>query len=128
MIPQWVFRARNQPGGLVTAIDGSANQDAPSELLSRHTLICFSHLRWDGVQQRPHHLMRRFARHLPTFYVEEPLWTAPPRRFEHRVTPSGVRLVTPCLPGEGWDNRPEEAVRELLDQWWAEARIERPIL
>ena len=112
----------------MTAIDFSANQAALHERLSRHKLICFSHLRWDAVQQRPHHLMRRFARHLATFYVEEAIWTGPPRRLEHRVTPSGVRIVTPCLPGEDWDNRPQEAVRALLDQWWAEARIEWPIL
>ena len=112
----------------MTAIDFSANQAALHERLSRHKLICFSHLRWDAVQQRPHHLMRRFARHLPTFYVEDAIWTGPPRRLEHRVTPSGVRIATPCLPGEDWDNRPQEAVRALLNQWWAEARIERPIL
>lgn len=28
----------------------------------RQTLICFSHLRWDFVFQRPQHLMSRFAR------------------------------------------------------------------
>jgi UDP-galactopyranose mutase len=26
------------------------------------TLVCFSHLRWDFVYQRPQHLMSRFAR------------------------------------------------------------------
>lgn len=112
----------------MTALDCSANGDDLRAIFSRHTLICFSHLRWDKVQQRPHHLMRRFARHLPTFYVEEPIWTGPPRRLEHRVAPSGVRVVTPCLPGDDWDHRPVEAVRALLDAWRAQRGIERPIL
>jgi glycosyltransferase involved in cell wall biosynthesis len=128
MIREAARRARNQPGEFVTAIDCPADQNALREILSRQTLICFSHLRWDMVQQRPHHLMRRFARYLPTIYIEEPIWTAPPRRLEHRTAPSEIRVVTPCLPDDDWDNRSVEAVRKLLDQWWAEARIERPIL
>ena len=32
------------------------------------TLICFSHLRWDFVYQRPQHLMSRFARQGRVFY------------------------------------------------------------
>lgn len=29
--------------------------------LNRQTLVCFSHLRWNFVYQRPQHLMTRFA-------------------------------------------------------------------
>jgi UDP-galactopyranose mutase len=35
-------------------------------------IVCFSHLRWDFVFQRPQHLLTRFARHTRVFYVEEP--------------------------------------------------------
>lgn len=34
-------------------------------------LICFSHLRWNFVFQRPQHLMTRFAAHMRVFYIEE---------------------------------------------------------
>lgn len=34
-------------------------------------LICFSHLRWDFIFQRPQHLMTRFAKHMRVYYVEE---------------------------------------------------------
>jgi UDP-galactopyranose mutase len=37
------------------------------------TMICFSHLRWDFVYQRPQHLMTRFARLMRVFYFEEPV-------------------------------------------------------
>lgn len=36
-------------------------------------LICFSHLRWDFVYQRPQHLMSRFAHAGRVFFVEEPV-------------------------------------------------------
>src|ERR671913_115444 len=37
-------------------------------------LICFSHLRWAFVYQRPQHLLSRFAKHTRVFYVEEPIF------------------------------------------------------
>src|SRR5574338_890592 len=35
-------------------------------------LVCFSHLSWNFVYQRPQHLMSRFARNRRVFYIEEP--------------------------------------------------------
>jgi glycosyltransferase involved in cell wall biosynthesis len=37
-------------------------------------IICFSHLRWNFVYQRPQHLLSRFARHARVFFVEEPIF------------------------------------------------------
>jgi hypothetical protein len=34
-------------------------------------IVCFSHLRWDFVFQRPQHLLTRFADFSRVFYVEE---------------------------------------------------------
>src|SRR6185369_16751768 len=36
-------------------------------------LVCFSHLRWGFVYQRPQHLMTQFARYCSVHYVEEPI-------------------------------------------------------
>lgn len=38
-------------------------------------LLCFSHLRWDFVVQRPQHLMNRFSRFLTVYFFEEPVFT-----------------------------------------------------
>src|SRR5438552_17341569 len=43
---------------------------------TRPPLLCFSHLRWDFVWQRPQHLMSRFARDREVFFVEEPEFRA----------------------------------------------------
>lgn len=37
-------------------------------------LLCFSHLRWDFVTQRPQHLLRRAALSRRVFFWEEPVW------------------------------------------------------
>ena len=35
-------------------------------------ILCFSHLHWDFVYQRPQHLLTRFAKQNRVFYIEEP--------------------------------------------------------
>jgi UDP-galactopyranose mutase len=37
-------------------------------------IVVASHLRYDGVWQRPHHLVSRFARRVPVLFVEEPFF------------------------------------------------------
>ncbi len=75
-----------------------------SAFSSRHIqpetlFICFSHLRWNFVVQRPHHLMRRAASTNRVIYFEEPLhqdcavaWLRTVQDF------SGVTIATPVLP------------------------------
>lgn len=57
------------------------------------------HLRWDGVWQRPHHLLSRLARAVPVIVVEEP-FRANEDRDEVRVD-GGVTVVRP-LRRRGW--------------------------
>ncbi len=63
------------------------------------TLICFSHLRWKFVFQRPQHLMTRFAQSRQVIVFEEPMssdrdTTARLDRYEQ----AGVTVATPMLP------------------------------
>lgn len=86
---------------------------------SRPNLICFSHLRWDFVFQRPQHLMQRFARDMPVVVWEEPIVVAP------GVTPylqvreedecGNLRIAVPHLPEGLSMPEAEEALRQLLD-------------
>jgi hypothetical protein len=45
------------------------SSDSPTPLL-----VCFSHLRWDFVWQRPQHLLSRAAQHYRILFVEEPMF------------------------------------------------------
>src|SRR6478609_4016881 len=42
--------------------------------INNMTIICFSHLRWNFVYQRPQHLLSRFAKNYTVYFIEEPLF------------------------------------------------------
>ena len=85
-------------------VESGTGQPEPSQAPS--TLICFSHLRWDFVFQRPQHLMSRFAKAMPVVIWEEPVDAAPGEGPSLDVRPAkdcaNVTVVTPQLP-EGLD-------------------------
>lgn len=72
-------------------------------------LICFSHLRWDFVTQRPQHLMRRFARSRPVYFWEEHIPCDHPLPYleYHPFPTDGVIALRPRLP-----------------HWWSAAEIQ----
>src|ERR1700712_593530 len=77
-------------------------------------VLCFSHLRWDFVFQRPNHLMSRFAREGRVFFLEEPVFDAPATRLEQTtVLPKLTRLV-PHLPAGLSVEKTTSALREAL--------------
>src|SRR5689334_1832943 len=83
------------------------------------TLICFSHLRWNFVFQRPQHLMSRFAREMDVIYWEEPMEigrreTAYLQVREAQDAP-GVRVVVPHLPEGMPEDAREATLGRLLD-------------
>jgi len=80
--------------------------DPPAPLL-----VCFSHLRWDFVWQRPQHLLSRAAKHFRVLVIEEPIFkpdAAPHIDISRR--PGGVTIAAPILP-EGLD-----AAEVILEQ------------
>jgi UDP-galactopyranose mutase len=72
----------------------------PRENPSQHQpdLVCFSHLRWDFVFQRPQHLLTRGARDRRVFFVEEPVFDQGSMRLDITERENGVRVVVPHLP------------------------------
>src|SRR5206468_1511867 len=62
-------------------------------------LICFSHLRWDFVFQRPQHLMTRLSKNMNVFYLEEPVITDTVQPYYSLVSKSRrLMVITPHLP------------------------------
>jgi UDP-galactopyranose mutase len=57
------------------------------------------HLRWDGVRQRPHHLLSRIAHEVPVVVIEEPFLAAEDRDVVWRD--GGVTVIRP-LRRRGW--------------------------
>ena len=60
-------------------------------------LVCFSHLRWDFVYQRPQHLLSRCARNRRVFR-RRTYFRQQSMRLEVRETECGVYVVVPHLP------------------------------
>jgi UDP-galactopyranose mutase len=105
----------------------------PVELEAEHsapdpepTLICFSHLRWNFVFQRPQHLMSRFAREMNVIFWEEPIEIAANETAYLQVREAqdadNVRLVVPHLPAGMPEGAREAALKRLLDAHLASRR------
>lgn len=90
-------------------------------------LICFSHLRWNFVYQRPQHLVSRFTKHYRVFYIEEPIYDAPSRYNAIYEDPNtGVSVITPHLPDSAKDDPMEK--QALLDLFIESNDIKQMIL
>src|SRR5215216_6798259 len=83
-------------------------------------LVCFSHLRWNFVYQRPQHLMSRSARERRVFFVEEPEGSDAPAHMKMEKDPSGVMVVKPYLPFGLSEEQTNAALQTLVDQFFAE--------
>ena len=83
------------------------------------TLLCFSHLRWNFVFQRPQHLMSRFAQEMNVVYWEEPVdigeRETPFLQVREAQDASGVRIVVPHLPAGMPEDAREATLGRLLD-------------
>lgn len=81
-------------------------------------LLCFSHLRWNFVFQRPQHLMSRFVKTHEVIYWEEPNFhlDSQPKLNIVKCEKTGVTVITPILPEGLTDQQLETAMRALLDK------------
>ncbi|MBD3884684.1 glycosyltransferase family 1 protein [Phormidium tenue FACHB-886] len=92
-------------------------------------LVCFSHLRWDFVYQRPQHLLSRCAQVRRVFFVEEPL-ASPDDSWQLEISrrECGVWVAVPHLPINLSEEMAITLQQQLLDDLFAEAEIQAPIL
>jgi UDP-galactopyranose mutase len=109
--------------------DNSDNLFGALADVSQVDLVCFSHLRWDFVYQRPQHLLSRFAKERRVFFVEEPTFGEGPMRLDVSVRDCGVHVVVPRLPQALESEGALDAVqRGMIDRLFAEHDIIKPIL
>lgn len=93
-------------------------------------LVCFSHLRWDFVLQRPQHLMQRFSHQRQVFFFEEFIPTDHhlPYLEIHPFEGTSVKAIRPRIP-HWWSEAEREAgLSRLLDELLALNSDHRPIL
>ncbi len=88
-------------------------------------VICFSHLRWHFVFQRPQHLMTRCARERRVYYVEEPIVDADAKPYLELQRHGGVTIAVPHLDRAGREDDHIRTLRALLLELIAKERIHR---
>ncbi len=87
-------------------------------------ILCFCHLRWDFVFQRPQHLLTRFGRRGRVHFWEEPRFETIERATLVRSERTdGVITLTPILPHGGTRQGVIDALRKLLDEYIEEQEI-----
>jgi UDP-galactopyranose mutase len=82
------------------------------------TLVCFSHLRWDFVYQRPQHLISRFATRFNVFFIEEPIFCHD-KEANLRLTlqEENLWVVTPHLPHGTSPDDANRLQKNMLDKF-----------
>jgi UDP-galactopyranose mutase len=91
-------------------------------------LVCFSHLPWDFVFQRPQHLLTRAARERRVFYIQEPEWGGESVEYAIAVRESGVWVVRPRIPDGLSEAEVRAARRQVIDELFAERAIHEYVL
>lgn len=61
-------------------------------------IVCYSHLRWNFVYQRPQHLLSRFARYFRVLFIEEPVFDADKAFLDNQQNEDKVWVIVPHLP------------------------------
>ena len=89
-------------------------------------LVCFSHLRWDFVYQRPQHLLSRFAYNHRVLYIQESIYNDKQDGYTLEVSKENVSVVTMHLFN---DSKADRVIRQekLLKKILAENNFKQYI-
>lgn len=81
-------------------------------------LVCFSHLSWKFVYQRPQHILSRFTKKYSMYYIEEFVYSSEADGFSKSITDDNVIMVVPHLnnntQGESEIKRLEAIIKILF--------------
>lgn len=95
----------------------------------RPDLVCFSHLRWDFVYQRPQQLLSRAARKYRVFFIEEPIFLRDVEPHLHVSERSeGMRILVPRLRQGSSRDEADAQIRELISRFLRDSPGERRVL
>src|SRR4051812_29395398 len=101
---------------------------ARSSMPMHGDVLCFSHLRWGFVYQRPNHLMARWSRDRRVFFIEEPTFDAASSpRLDMNVVAPRLHVVVPRLPPGTTEREAELMQGQLMESLVAQERVSHPL-
>lgn len=114
----------------LTHLDTTISNPQQDAAVNFDTVVCFSHLRWDFVLQRPQHLMQRMAKQRRVFFFEEYIPCDHPLPYleHHHFPDSGVTALRPRLPHWWSAEERNEGLKNLLDVLLMTIREPKPLL
>jgi glycosyltransferase involved in cell wall biosynthesis len=82
-------------------------------------VVCFSHLRWDFVYQRPQHLLSRFAQYGRLVYCEEPVYSDGKKAvLEESKRGENITVLVPRLPHGTTEEEAIKLQKKLYSQYF----------
>src|SRR5579875_1092996 len=100
-------------------------QEASCAFLHNIDLVCFSHLRWGFVFQRPQHLLSRFSKHTRVFFIEEPIFHDAPNKLHISESEKNIFVVVPHIQRGTPHNEVIAAQKKMTSQLLTSMRINR---
>lgn len=92
------------------------------------TILCFSPIKWEGVFQRPQHLMSHAAKKWRVFYIEDPIFdndtNTPDYALKKLEEYEELFIISPKLPKELTKAEANYAMQQLLARLCFEHKIE----
>jgi len=116
------------PARATSTAPAAGKADSKKSLYSLPDLVCFAHLHWDFVWQRPQHLLSRFAQQGRVFYVEDAFYHADDLvepHLEVKERQNGVKVLVVHLPHHlhADEAAAEQAQFAVLTRFFAENSV-----
>lgn len=90
-------------------------------------LVCFSHLRWGFVFQRPNHLLSRFSKHQRVFFIEEPIFYDGEDKLQIENYNENLFVVTPHMKNNLSEQQVTKRQKKFVDNLFSNMNIEKYI-
>jgi len=100
-------------------------EDVSCAFLHDMDLICFSHLRWGFVFQRPNHLLSRFSKHQRVFFIEEPVFHDGEDKLHIENFNENLYVVTPHIKHGLSENDVHARQRKFINSLFSNMQVNR---
>jgi UDP-galactopyranose mutase len=100
-------------------------EDVSCAFLHDMDLVCFSHLRWGFVFQRPNHLLTRFSKHQRVFFIEEPIFHDEEDKLHIENFNENLYVVTPHIKGGLSEEEVHNRQRKFINNLFTNMQVNR---